>query len=72
MDSTESAQDIESFIKDSKNNIEDYFKGPSGWLTYNQFLARQVKPGKRPVADRCNDEIIVAPTDSKFLGKWTY
>src|SRR4051812_626776 len=26
MDSTESAKDLESFIKDSKNNIEDYFK----------------------------------------------
>jgi phosphatidylserine decarboxylase len=70
MDSTESAKNLQSFIKDSKNNIEDYFQEPSGWLTYNQFLAREVKPGKRPVADRCNDEIIVAPTDSKFLGKW--
>lgn len=71
MDTTESAQEIESFIKNSKNNIEDYYKGPSGWLTYNQFLARQVKPGKRPVDERCNDEVIVSPTDSKFLGEWT-
>ena len=70
MDTTDSVKDIESFVKDSKNNIEDYFQGPSGWMTYNQFLARQVKPGKRPVADRCNDEIIVSPTDSKFLGEW--
>ena len=71
MDTTDSVKDIESFIKDSKNNIEDYYQGPSGWMTYNQFLARHVKPGKRPVADRCNDEIIVSPTDSKFLGEWT-
>ena len=70
MDTTESAKDLESFIEDPKNNMEDYFQGPSGWLTYNQFLARQVKPGKRPIDDRCNDEIIVAPTDSKYLGEW--
>ncbi len=70
MDTTESTKGLETFIKDSKIHIEDYFKGPSGWLTYNQFLARQVKAGKRPVESRCNDEIIVAPTDSKFLGKW--
>ena len=70
MDSTDSAKEIESFIEDSKNNIDDFFRGPSGWLTYNQFLAREVKPGKRPIADRCNDEIIVAPTDSIYLGNW--
>jgi phosphatidylserine decarboxylase len=70
MDSTESAKEIETFIKDPKNKIEEYFKGPSGWLTYNQFLARQVKPGKRPVAERCNGDIVVSPTDSIYLGQW--
>jgi phosphatidylserine decarboxylase len=70
MDSTDSAKEIESFIKDKKNKIEEYITPASGFLTYNQFLARQVKPGARPVADRCNDDIIVAPTDSKYLGKW--
>jgi phosphatidylserine decarboxylase len=70
MDTLESVQELDTFIKNKKNNIEDYVKPPSGWLTYNQFLARQVKPGKRPVAERCNDEIIVSPTDSIYLGKW--
>jgi phosphatidylserine decarboxylase len=71
LDTTDSVKDIESFIKDPKNKIEEYITPPSGWLSYNQFLARQVKPGKRPVAERCNDAIIVAPTDSKYLGKWS-
>lgn len=70
MDTTSSGQEIDTFIKNSKNNIEEYLVPPSGWLTYNQFLARQVKPGKRPIKDRCNDEVIVSPTDSKYLGKW--
>jgi phosphatidylserine decarboxylase len=70
MDSIDSAQKIESFIKDPKNNIEDYIQPPGGWLTYNQFLARHVKPGKRPIDERCNDDTIVSPTDSIYLGKW--
>lgn len=70
MDSTESAKEIDTFIKDPKNKIEDYIQNPSGWLTYNQFLARHVKPDKRPIAERCNNEIIVSPTDSVYLGNW--
>ena len=70
MDSTESAKEIDSFIKNPKNKIEEYIVPPSGWLKYNQFLARHVKPGKRPIAERCNGDIIVSPTDSKYLGKW--
>jgi phosphatidylserine decarboxylase len=40
-------------------------------LTYNQFLARQLKPGKRPIAGLCDDAIIVSPTDSVFRGQWS-
>jgi len=70
MDSTDSVKAIETFINDPKNKIEEYIIPPGGWLTYNQFVARHVKPGKRPVANRCNDNIIVSPTDSIYLGKW--
>ncbi|HVX28745.1 MAG TPA: phosphatidylserine decarboxylase [Parafilimonas sp.] len=70
MDSTESAQEIESFIKNAKNKIDEYIMPPGGWLTYNQFMARHVKPGKRPIDERCNDDVIVSPTDSIYLGNW--
>jgi phosphatidylserine decarboxylase precursor len=70
MDSTDSAKEIESFTEDPKNKIEEYIIPPGGFLTYNQFLARHVKPGKRPIEERCNDEIIVSPTDSIYLGNW--
>ena len=71
MYSTESTGYLDSFFKNSKYKVEEYIEPPGGWLTYNQFLARHVKPWKRPVADRCNDDIIVSPADSKYLGKWT-
>jgi phosphatidylserine decarboxylase len=70
LDTIESTKTLDSFINNADYKIEDYIKGPSGWLSYNQFLARQLKPGKRPVADRCNDSVIVSPADSTFMGKW--
>lgn len=70
LDTTASTETLETFIRCPDYHIEDYIKGPSGWLTYNQFLARQIKPGKRPVADRCNDNVIVSPADSEYKGQW--
>lgn len=70
LDTVESTATLDSFINNPDYKIEDYIKGPSGWLSYNQFLARQLKPGKRPVAERCNDSVIVSPADSTFMGTW--
>jgi len=70
LDTIESTETLDSFINNPEYKIEDYIKGPGGWLSYNQFLARQLKPGKRPIAERCNDNIIVSPADSTFMGKW--
>lgn len=70
MDTTESAEGLDTFINNPEYHIDDYIKGPGGWLTYNQFLGRQVKPGRRPVAGLCDDSIIVSPADSEFCGQW--
>ncbi|HEY0432280.1 MAG TPA: phosphatidylserine decarboxylase [Chitinophagaceae bacterium] len=70
MDTAESARGLDTFIKDPENNIDDYILPRGGWRTFNEFVTRQVKPGKRPVADRCSDDVIVAPTDSTYLGNW--
>lgn len=70
LDTTASVETLDTFIKCKDYHIDDYITGPSGWLTYNQFLARQVKPGRRPVADRCNERVVVSPADSEFKGQW--
>jgi phosphatidylserine decarboxylase precursor len=70
MDTTASAETLPTFINNPDYHIEDYVKAPSGWLTFNQFLARQIKPGKRPIAGLCDDSIIVSPTDSEYKGQW--
>jgi phosphatidylserine decarboxylase len=71
LDTTESAEGLDTFINDPSFKIEDYYRGPSGWLTFNQFFARSVKPGKRPVDAPCNDNFIVSAADSKYLGCWS-
>jgi phosphatidylserine decarboxylase precursor len=70
LDMPASVRNLDTFINNPEYNIDDYIKGPSGWLSYNQFLGRQLKPGKRPVTERCNDKIIVSPSDGIYKGHW--
>ncbi len=70
LDTTESAKGLETIYTDPIYRIDDYFIGPSGWLTYNQFFARHVRPGKRPIDGLCEDSVIVSPADSVFQGQW--
>lgn len=70
LDTTESANGITSFFTDPSYHIEDYAPSPSGWLTFNQFFARQVRPGRRPVDRLCDDTVIVSPADSVYQGQW--
>jgi len=70
LDTTESAAQVESFKEDPMFNWDEYMPPPSGYLTFNQFFARHVKPGMRPVAGLRQDEIIVSPADCTFVGSW--
>ncbi len=70
LDTPASAQGLASFYTQPEYHIHDYQENPSGWLTFNQFFARNVKPGKRPIAAPCDDRVIVSPADSVFAGQW--
>ncbi len=70
LDTTDSADGIKGFFSNPSYHIEDYFVAPSGWLTFNQFFARQVRPGRRPVDGRCDESVVVSPADSVFQGQW--
>lgn len=69
-DTADSAKYIDSFKADSRIAWDEYIETPSGFLTYNQFFARHVKPGKRPIAAYADSKVIVSPADSRFFGKW--
>ncbi|MCH9648980.1 MAG: phosphatidylserine decarboxylase [Deltaproteobacteria bacterium] len=65
-----SAVHIDSFKTDPTFNYDEYMPPPSGYKTFNQFFARHVKPGMRPVAAPEDDRVLVAPGDSTFVGWW--
>lgn len=70
MDTTASAAKISSYKALPNWHIDDYIAEPSGWMTFNQFFAREIKPGKRPIDEPCNYKVIVSPADSIFEGAW--
>jgi phosphatidylserine decarboxylase len=70
LDSTESAQGIESFSTRAAIDWDEYMPPPSGYLTFNQFFARHVKPGMRPIAAMDDHSVLVSPADSVFVGSW--
>ena len=36
---------------------------PSGWLSFNQFFARELNPGLRPVAEPSSNRVVTSPAD---------
>lgn len=70
LDTTESAKEIDTFRTDPVFNWDEYMQPPSGYLTFNQFFARHVKPGMRPIAGLNDNSLLVSPADSTFLGWW--
>ena len=70
LDTPESIANLDTFYNSPIYAMEDYAAAPSGWRTFNQFFAREVKPGKRPVAAPCDDSVIVSPADSVYQGFW--
>jgi len=70
LNTPESASGIQTFIDDDAFNAWQYMQPPSGWLTFNQFFGREIKPGLRPVAGIRSDKIIVSPADSTFKKKF--
>jgi len=70
LNTTESVIGLQTFYDDPAFKLDDYYVSPSGWLTFNQFFARQVKPGKRPIAGFGDRSTIVAPADGLFRGQF--
>jgi phosphatidylserine decarboxylase len=70
LDTPESAASIDSFRTNPAFRWNDYMPPPSGYRTFNQFFARHVKPGYRPIAEPDSPTVVVAPADAVFLGQW--
>jgi phosphatidylserine decarboxylase precursor len=71
MDTLESAGGIDAFRSHPSLAWDEYMPPPSGYLTFNQFFARHVKPGARPIDGLDDDTVLVSPADSTYIGAWT-
>jgi phosphatidylserine decarboxylase len=63
-------ESVQSFYNSPNYNMNDYIRPHGGWKTFNQWFARNFKPGYRPVAAVADEQIIVSPADSTFAGQW--
>lgn len=61
---------VKSYYDSPRYKMCDYIQPEGGWPTFNQFFARNIKPGYRPVAAINDDHIIVSPADSTHAGQW--
>ncbi len=84
LDTTESFNDstLQSFIDNAPqyNVLDSMVKdphtrklkpnAPSGWLTFNQFFARELNPGLRPIDQPDKNSSIVSPADCTFKKRY--
>ncbi|MDQ2758520.1 MAG: phosphatidylserine decarboxylase [Actinomycetota bacterium] len=63
---------LESFLADAPEyTVEESMvagrpNAPSGWLTFNQFFARELNPGMRPINEPANNLVVTSPADCSF------
>ena len=63
LDTPESIKHIKTFEGDPDYHIDDYAIPESGWSSFNDFFARRIKPGCRPITEPKNDNVVVSPAD---------
>ncbi|MEM7360706.1 MAG: phosphatidylserine decarboxylase [Pseudomonadota bacterium] len=56
----------DSMIPDERNTGELRPNAPSGWLTFNQFFARELNGGLRPIAYPDDNRVITSPADCTY------
>ena len=68
---------LRSFIEDSpKYQVKDSMvdgmpNNPSGWLTFNQFFARELNPGLRPIDNPDDNTVVVSPADCTYRNQFS-
>lgn len=70
LDTAPSAEGIDSFRTNPSYHVEESEEPAGGWLTFNHFFARRVRPGARPVDGLHDDNVLVSPADSVYQGRW--
>jgi phosphatidylserine decarboxylase len=70
------SEKLNSFMKNSPQyKVEDSLingksNNPSGWLTFNQFFARELNPGLRDIESPEKNTIVTIPADCTFRAQY--
>lgn len=63
-------ESLESFRNDPAYHMDEFIEPRGGWKTFNQWFARNYKPGTHPIASPVDNRVIVSPADSVNDGQW--
>ncbi len=63
---------LDSFVQDAPQyTVQESLVGgrpnsPSGWQTFNQFFARELNPGRRPITEPASNLVVSCPADCSY------
>ena len=64
MDSPASKELVAKWMNELGSKMNDYIIPKGGYISFNQFFARELKCGKRPVSGVDDDSVVVSPADA--------
>ena len=67
MDSPASAASVPWWTGDARINMADYIVPPGGYVSFNEFFTRRIKPGARPVESPDDPSVFTSPADSSLM-----
>jgi phosphatidylserine decarboxylase len=65
MDGKESAAVANQWVESGTIDMSSYELPKGGFLSFNDFFTRRLKPGARPIADTNNDATLICPADCR-------
>jgi phosphatidylserine decarboxylase len=66
MDSQESAAVANKWINNGTIDMSSYQIPEGGFVSFNDFFTRKLKPGARPISDPNNNAVLVCPADCRI------
>ena len=56
---------IAAFVAYYAIDLSEFDEPPGGYRTFNDFFFRRLKEGRRPIAGKADDSVLVSPADSR-------
>ncbi|CAG8454284.1 9384_t:CDS:2 [Dentiscutata heterogama] len=63
-------ESLRTFYDTESYTMSNYEAPRGGWHSFNDFFARKLLPGARPIDSPSDPAVIVSPADSTFNGAW--